>query len=119
MKILQITLFIQSIYYILTGLWPIIHIKSFMSITGPKMEQWLVKTVGWLILVIAITLFSAFYMLQFTLSVMVLGMASTIIFIGIDVYYYQKGIISKIYLMDAGIESLLLLGWLLGIVFSK
>jgi uncharacterized protein (DUF2236 family) len=33
-------------YYLATGLWPILHIRSFMAITGPKRDQWLVKAMG-------------------------------------------------------------------------
>src|SRR2546421_737901 len=43
---------IQSAYFLLTGLWPIFHIRSFMRITGPKNDLWLVRTVRLLLTVI-------------------------------------------------------------------
>src|SRR5690625_6495522 len=41
---------IQGIYYGLTGLWPLLHMSSFIEITGPKSDLWLVQTVGMIIL---------------------------------------------------------------------
>ena len=52
----------QGIFYVATGVWPIVHLRSFEAVTGPKLEGWLVKTVGALIAVvggIAITVASA------------------------------------------------------------
>ncbi|HZI04200.1 MAG TPA: hypothetical protein VEZ71_09275, partial [Archangium sp.] len=49
----------QGIFYIATGLWPIVHLRSFEAVTGPKLEGWLVKTVGALIAVVGGTLLAA------------------------------------------------------------
>lgn len=46
----------QGIYYLVTGLWPLIHFASFERLTGPKREPWLVRTVGMLVAVIGIAL---------------------------------------------------------------
>jgi hypothetical protein len=35
--------------YLATGLWPLIHMKSFVAVTGPKRDLWLVRTVGILV----------------------------------------------------------------------
>ena len=50
---------VQAGYYIASGVWPIIHISSFERITGPKLDKWLVKTVGILVTVIGATLAAA------------------------------------------------------------
>jgi hypothetical protein len=36
----------QASYYVVTGLWSLVHRRSFESITGPKNDYWLVRTVG-------------------------------------------------------------------------
>src|SRR5690625_7400903 len=41
---------IQGIYYGLTGLWPLLHMSSFIKITGPKSDLGLGQTVGMIIL---------------------------------------------------------------------
>jgi hypothetical protein len=46
----------QGLYYILTGLWPVVSMQSFELVTGPKTDDWLVQTVGLLLAVIGMTL---------------------------------------------------------------
>ncbi len=48
---------LQGIYYVATGLWPILNMRSFEMVTGPKRDKWLVKTVGALITAIGIYAF--------------------------------------------------------------
>ncbi|NJK94616.1 MAG: hypothetical protein HC905_06550 [Bacteroidales bacterium] len=48
---------VQGSYFFLTGVWPIIDIHSFMRVTGPKEDIWLVKTVGALTIAISLVLF--------------------------------------------------------------
>jgi hypothetical protein len=39
----------QAAYYLMTGLWPLFHRRSFEAVTGPKTDYWLVRTVGVLV----------------------------------------------------------------------
>src|SRR2546423_15218730 len=36
----------QGVYYAVFGAWPLVHLKSFETVTGPKREEWLTKGVG-------------------------------------------------------------------------
>ncbi|SHL25073.1 hypothetical protein SAMN05444407_10372 [Chryseobacterium contaminans] len=47
----------QLLYYFATSLWPLVHIKSFLIITGDKTDIWLVKTVSILLLPYCLLLF--------------------------------------------------------------
>ena len=49
----------QGAFYLATGLWPVLHLRSFEAVTGPKADGWLVKTVGGLIGVVGGALLSA------------------------------------------------------------
>jgi len=40
---------LQAIFSITTGNWPIVSIRSFEAITGPKVDRWLAKTVASLV----------------------------------------------------------------------
>lgn len=91
---------IQGVYYILTGVWPIIHYRSFEKVTGPKTDIWLVKTVGALAASIGIALF----VLPFTL----LAVCSALSFLCVDIIYVSKKVISRIYLLDAVIQVIFL-----------
>src|SRR5215212_885809 len=48
-SILRPALRVQAIYYLVTGLWPFVSIRTFEAISGPKRDDWLVKTVGALV----------------------------------------------------------------------
>jgi hypothetical protein len=37
---------LQGVYYAVTGVWPVLHMASFLRVTGPKRDLWLVRTVG-------------------------------------------------------------------------
>ena len=39
----------QGSYFLLTGVWPLLHMRSFLAVTGPKTDLWLVETVGVLV----------------------------------------------------------------------
>jgi hypothetical protein len=101
----------QSIYYLLTGIWPLLHIESFMAVTGPKNDIWLVQTVGVMIIAVALSLFFAARTKSYYLPTMVLGISAALGLMFVDVVFFLKGDISGIYLADAFAEFLLVLGW--------
>jgi hypothetical protein len=109
---MNILLLAQGIYYVISGIWPIIHMRSFLIVTGPKTDLWLVKTVGILITVIGGALVVAGMNHQTTLEILILAIGSQLALTAIDVIYVAKKQIPKIYLLDALIESGFLLGWI-------
>jgi hypothetical protein len=105
---------IQASYFFITALWPIVDIGSFMAVTGPKTDVWLVKTIGALLIPVSLTM--ALYLLVRTADprfVILLGVTSAMVFLTIDLYYVLTGVIPKIYLADAVVELGLLICWAL------
>jgi glycine/D-amino acid oxidase-like deaminating enzyme/nitrite reductase/ring-hydroxylating ferredoxin subunit len=39
----------QGAYYVATGLWPVLHLRSFEAVTGRKRNAWLIRALGGLI----------------------------------------------------------------------
>jgi hypothetical protein len=118
---------IHGIYFLVTGLWPLISIRTFQIVTGPKTDLWLVKTVGAVIAVIGLTILVA--ALNFSpgpeaaaangtanlnFPIFLLAVASCLALCVVDINYSVKGVISKIYLLDAAIEICLVAGWIIG-----
>src|SRR3954466_388311 len=112
---------IQGIYFLVTGLWPLLSIETFQLVTGRKTDHlvtgregdhWLVNTVGVLVIAIGITLLFAAWRGRFTAEVVILGVAGAIGLIGIDVVYVARGTISAVYLVDAVVEAGLTAAWL-------
>jgi hypothetical protein len=104
--------FVQGCYFLLTGVWPLVHLRSFLAVTGPKTDLWLVKTVGVLVTAIAAALLAAAAADGAGGAPAVLGMGSALALGAVDVWYVRAGVISRIYLLDAGAEALLVAGWL-------
>jgi len=103
---------LQGIYYLTSGLWPILHMSSFEKVTGPKCEKWLVKTVGALITAIGSTLLFSASREPRSETARSLGISTALALIGIDSIYSIRGTIPKIYLMDAAVEAALVAGLL-------
>lgn len=101
----------QGSYWALTGLWPLVHMPSFLWVTGPKIDLWLVRTVGVLILVVGAVLLKAGLARRVTPEIVWLGIGGAAGMAFIDVYYVGKDVILPVYLLDAGAEILLIGAW--------
>jgi hypothetical protein len=110
---------VQALLYIATGLWPVLHMKSFLAVTGPKTDLWLVESFGLLVAAFGAALGhgAIFRRLNRELELAAFAVASTLAFI--DVYYVYRGVISKTYLLDGGAELALAIAWLLLLLPSR
>jgi hypothetical protein len=106
--LLRLTLSLQASYYLLTGIWPIVHLASFEAVTGPKTDDWLVRTVGAFAMVIGASLAVAARQRDTTPVTIVLAAGAALAFLTVDVAYVLVGRISPIYLADALAEAVLL-----------
>jgi hypothetical protein len=110
----------QGAYYLVTGVWPIVHIRSFKLVTGEKTDNlptgldadhWLVMTVSMLITAIAVTLLLAAWRRSQSLEMGLLALSAAVGLTIIDVVYTARRVILPIYLLDAVIEVPLILAW--------
>jgi hypothetical protein len=115
---LQVILFIQGIYYALTGVWPLVHMSSFVTVTGPKHDLWLVQCVGILVLAIGFVFISSAARGAIQPEILALSAGSAVGLTGIDISYSLKNRISKVYLLDA-LGEIILLGLLLVAMFVR
>jgi hypothetical protein len=106
----QLTL-AQGAFYAVTGIWPILHMRSFEAVTGPKADRWLVKTVGGLLTVAGVAMWQAGRSRRVTPEIVTVAAGSAAVLTAIDVVYVSKGRISPVYLLDAVAEVGLIGGW--------
>lgn len=103
---------IQGAFYVLTGLWPLLHIASFQWVTGPKADLWLVRTVALLVTVTGLLLLRAARRRLISQELVLIAIGQALALTAIDLLYVWAGRISPIYLMDAAGELVLVGLWL-------
>ena len=119
MRLLRTLLITQTCYYLLTGIWPLIHIDSFLAVTGPKCDVWLVKTVGALLIPVSLCLGSFLFTSGSLLPAAILGSTAAVAFISIDFYYALNDVIRDIYIADGVAQLVLIMWWVIVLVRNR
>jgi hypothetical protein len=102
-------------FNVVTGLWPVLHIRSFEAVTGPKADRWLVKSVGLLLAAIGLTQIQA----HSERDAATLGVGTACSTLAIDVFYVLRKRISRVYLIDAAMEAAWIGAWVRSGAFSR
>jgi hypothetical protein len=113
MKFIKYLLAIQGSYTFLTALWPIVHINSFMWISGYKNDVWLVKTVGVCLMAISVCLLTSIFSKGSILPIAALALFTAVGLAYVDFYYALNNVIRKIYMADGIVEIIFALCWLI------
>jgi hypothetical protein len=110
--IYQALLWVQGLYTLLTALWGLFHIKSFMQVTGPKTDVWLVKTVSVLLLPMVVLFFGALFLEVPPLPVILVGSTTAAGLAAIDFYYTANRTIKWVYAADGILEVIFFVAWM-------
>lgn len=110
-SLVSVVAFAHSLYFLVTGIWPLLSISTFEAVTGPKTDDWLVQTVGALITVIAIVIAVAAIRQNITFEIMLLAIGSALGLALIDLVFVAQRIIPTVYLLDAVAEFILIGLW--------
>lgn len=87
------------------GLWPLLSMRTFEAVTGPKVDRWLVRTVAGLLLANGVA------QLRHPEAARTIGIGTAATLAAIDLTYAPRGRISKMYLLDAAIEAGIIAAW--------
>lgn len=102
----------QGVYYLLSSLWPLLAMESFVAVTGaPVAEAWLVRTVAGLLLVGGLVLLLAGLRERVSVDVRILGMGFALVLALVDLVHVASGTIRPVFLADAAVELLFLGAW--------
>jgi hypothetical protein len=107
---------VQGCYFLVTGVWPLLHMDSFQKITGRKTDLWLVKTVGVLVMVIGAGLVVGGITQSFAPGLILIAMASALGLMAVDLVYVFKRVISLVYVLDALVEVGFLVWWIVRLI---
>lgn len=103
----------QGGYYVLTGVWPFLHMRSFEAVTGPKTDHWLVQTVGALVGTLGGTLLAgSLHTGGPSRDLASAAAASALALALLDGVFVAQQRIAPVYLLDAVAECILAAGWL-------
>jgi hypothetical protein len=119
MKFTKYLLATQGMYAFLTALWPIVHMESFMWISGYKHDVWLVKTVSVCLLAISVSLLSGIFVKDTILPVIILALFTAAGLAYVDFYYAINDVIWNIYMADGAIEVLFTICWLVIVIKQR
>lgn len=102
---------LQGAYYAATGVWSLLDMRSFQFVTGPKVDTWLVKTVGALVTTSGGALAIAAREREQRGSILALGLLSAVSLAAIDFTYVAKRRISPVYALDGVVELAIAALW--------
>jgi hypothetical protein len=113
----RITLFkvvmcVQVFYMLLTSVWSLVNIDSFMFVTGQKTDIWLVKMMAVLLIVISGNMLFYFKTSTNELPVIMQGGFTAAGLTIIDFYYTGRGIINPFYGYDGLFQAAFLGLWI-------
>ena len=103
---------LQAALYLGTGIWPLLHRRSFEGVTRPKTDFWLAQTVGVSVAAIGVGLAQAASRPQRVspeLRTVAIGSAAGLALL--DLVFVARRRISPVYLLDAAAESALIAAW--------
>src|SRR4051812_24670797 len=103
---------LQGSFNIINGLWPLVQMRSFEAVSGPKTDKWLVQTVSGLLITVGMEQLRAASRPEGEPAAKRLGIGTAATLAAIDLVYAVKGRISKNYLLDAVVEILFIWNWL-------
>jgi hypothetical protein len=95
------TQLVQGTYYVATGVWPVMHRRSFEAVSGRKHDFWLAETVGLITAAIGLSLCLASRRKEPSPEAQLLGVAAAAGFAAIDLRYGLTRRIRPVYLLDA------------------
>ena len=105
---------LQAALYISTGVWPLLHRRSFERLTGPKVDFWLAQTVGATVAAIGAGIaHAASQRRDVPPELRTVAMLSAAGLTLIDLIFVARRRISAAYLLDATAEVTLIAAWLL------
>lgn len=102
----------HGVFNVVSGVWPMVHRRSFEAALGPKVDYWLVNTVAGLMVANGLAQMAGARTDagQEAARRIGLGTASTLALI--DLVYVPRGRISPAYLLDAAVEAGWVAAWL-------
>jgi hypothetical protein len=98
----------QGAFNLVGGLWPLLHLRSFEWVFGPKTDVWLQMTTGGLLISTGIAQLTDAADPHSPAHARRIGLGTALTLLAVDLVYVPKGRIRPTYLLDAAMQT----GWI-------
>jgi hypothetical protein len=102
----------HGVFNLVSGLWPLVHRRSFEGLLGPKCDYWLVNTVGGLLVGNGFVQLCSTRSPQGRAAARLVGLGAASTLATIDVVYVSRRRVSRVYLLDAAFEVAWVVAWI-------
>ncbi|WP_409468719.1 hypothetical protein [Streptomyces sp. HC307] len=99
-------------FNVVGGLWPLLHLRSFEWVFGPKTDVWLQMTTGGLLVSAGVAQLAAAAAPQGPAHARRIGLGTSLTLLAIDLIYVPKGRIRPTYFLDAAMQTGWIAAWL-------
>jgi hypothetical protein len=105
---------LHGAYNLVSGVWPLVSMRTFEAVSGPKYDTWLVRAVGGLLATIGSAQLGAAASTDRDSVALAraLGLGTAVTMGAVDLWYGGRGRISRVYLVDAAVEAGWVVAWL-------
>ncbi|WP_406858771.1 hypothetical protein ABZO31_00330 [Streptomyces sp. HUAS MG47] len=101
----------QGLFNVAGGLWPLLSLRTFERVYGPKTDDWLQKASAGLLAASGLSMLRAAPTVEGMRHARRTGIGTALTFLAVDVMYVPRGRISPAYLMDVAKEITWLIAW--------
>jgi len=103
---------VHGLANVVGGAWPLLSMRTFEAVFGPKTDRWLVQTVAGLLIANGWAQLRAPASPDGLGTARRIGLGTAATLGAIDLRYAVPGRISRMYLLDAVVEATFVVGWL-------
>jgi len=109
----------QGAYYLIGGMWPLLHMQSFEAVTGPKDDSWLVRSVAGILVVVGAILVHDAARGDVAKSVRFLAAGVSAVLAIVALFSSLAGFISWLFFFDGLAHMAFALAWAMGAIVQK
>src|SRR3954454_16909562 len=95
----------QAAYYMATGIWPLLHRRSFEAVTGREVDFWLVETMGVTVAAVGAGLAQSERSAEPSPEMMTTALLTASGLGVVELIYVVRGRIRPVYLLDVAAEA--------------
>ncbi|MET9830745.1 hypothetical protein ABZ078_15815 [Streptomyces sp. NPDC006385] len=99
-------------FNVVGGLWPLLHLRSFEWVFGPKRDDWLQMTTGGLLVSAGLAQLLAAPAPEGAAQARRIGLGTALTLLAVDLVYVPKRRIRPTYLLDAVMQTGWITAWL-------